>query len=539
MKALHTTVRSLSGLTAIALTFTLGLSIQAQNTKKTAPAPAKAAAPAKSAAPPAKTSATQNHATGGNSGAHGPTTSGAKGSHGPTTVGAHTGPTTTNSGRTPITTSGGSRPPITTPTRITGRPGAIPGVTHGPLAHPPARGEAERTSPNGVARMRPDGRPGDVHNARLGVDVHHNLANGGRRIERVRPDGVRLVSERGRPGYIGRPFAYRGHDFERRAYFDHGRSYNRFYGAYEYHGYHMHVYAPGRYYPRGYYAWAYRPWGAPVRYGWGFRGSPWYGYYGAYFTPYPVYATPSLWLTDYMLSQTLAAAYQVQADASAGAAQAGYSGPPVPPEAKQMIANEVQNDLALENQQADANQQQAVADIRSSSVARLMEDGKPHAFLAGQEIDVVDASGLECAITDGDIVELTSKPGLQDTTANVTVLASKGGKDCARGSQVAVGVDDLQEMDNHLREQVDSGLQQLATQQGKNGLPAAPADALAPPTDTVVAQAAPPPETNGAQQLAQQDAQGSASEQEVLSSSSAPGSTPSIPSNDDLFKPQN
>jgi hypothetical protein len=387
--------------------------------------------------------------------------------------------------------------------------------------------------------MRPDGRPGDVHNARLGVDVHHNLANGNRRIERVRPDGVRLVSERGRAGYIGRPFAYRGHDFERRAYFDHGRSYNRFYGAYDYRGYHMHVYAPGRYYPRGYYAWAYRPWGAPVRYGWGFRGSPWYGYYGAYFTPYPVYATPSLWLTDYMLSQTLAAAYQAQADAGAGSAQAAYSGPPVSPEAKQMIANEVQSDVALENQQAEANQQQAVADIRSSSVARLMEDGKPHAFLAGQEVDVVDANGLECAITDGDIVELTTKPGPQDTTANVTILASKGGKDCARNSQVAVGIDDLQEMDNHLREQVDSGLQELATQQGKNGLPAAPADALGAPTDTVVAQAAPPPETKGAQELAEQDAKGSAAEQEVLSSSAAPGANPSAPSSDDLFKPQN
>jgi hypothetical protein len=37
-----------------------------------------------------------------------------------------------------------------------------------------------------------------------------------------------------------------------------------------------------------------------------------------------------------------------------------------------------------------------------------------------------------------------------------------------------VAVDDLQEMHNHFREQLDSGLKTLADNQGKNGLPAAP-----------------------------------------------------------------
>ncbi len=544
MKILQTTRPFLSDLAAVVLILALPLSLHAQTTKKPAPtkAPAAAKAPATAKAP-----AAQNHAAGANSATHGPTPGGV-GTHGPTTSSAssaHTGPTTANSGHSPSTAgSTGGRTASTGPARtgtLAGRPNAVPGVDHGPLAHPAARGEVERSSAAGVARLRADGHAADVHNARLGMDIHHNLAGGGRRIESVRPGGVRLVSERGRPGYIGRPFAYRGHEFERRAYFDHGRSYNRYYGAYGYRGYNMHVYAPGRYYPGAYYAWAYHPWGAPVHYGWGFGGSPWYGYYGAYFTPYPVYATPSLWLTDYLLSQTLAAAYQAQlgAGGDGGSAQAAYSGPAVPPEAKQMIADEVQNDIALENAQAGTNQQQGVADMRQSSVARLMEDGKPHAFLAGQEVDVVDASGLECAITAGDVVQLSAAPGAQDTTANVTMIASKGGKDCARGAQVAVGIDDLQEMDNYLREHFDAGLQELATQQGKHGLPAAPAAALAAPTDTVVAQAAPPPETDGAQQLAQQEAQATAAENEVLSSAAAPGANPPASGNDDLFKPQN
>ena len=370
------------------------------------------------------------------------------------------------------------------------------------------------------------------------MDVHHNPA-GRRRIESLRPDGRRFVSDRGRPGYIGRPYAFRGHDFERRAYFDHGRAYNRYYGAYAYHGYHMHVYAPGRYYPGAYYGWAYRPWGTPVHYGWGFYNRPWYGYYGAYYSPYPVYSSPALWLTDYTLSQTLADAYQARAEANAGQpASQAYAGPPLSPDAKQMIANEVQNDIALENAQAAANGEQGVPDARQNSVARLMEDGKPHAFLAGREVDVVDESGLECAITDGDILQLGAPVAPQDSTARVIVMASKGGKDCRTGTAVAIGIDELQEMDNHLREQVDAGLQELAAQQGRNGLPATPAAALAPPADALIAQGAPAPESNGAQELAQQETQATQAEGEVLAAPAAGASAnPAASSaNDDLFK---
>ena len=46
--------------------------------------------------------------------------------------------------------------------------------------------------------------------------------------------------------------------------------------------------------------------------------------------------------------------------------------------------------------------------------------------------------------------------------------------DCARGSKPMVRVADLQDMHNRFREQLDAGLKQLAANQGKNGLPAAP-----------------------------------------------------------------
>ena len=41
--------------------------------------------------------------------------------------------------------------------------------------------------------------------------------------------------------------------------------------------------------------------------GWG--AAPWYGYYGAYFRPYPVYPSAAYWLTDYMVAASLQEAY--------------------------------------------------------------------------------------------------------------------------------------------------------------------------------------------------------------------------------------
>ena len=51
----------------------------------------------------------------------------------------------------------------------------------------------------------------------------------------------------------------------------------------------------------------------------GLGRTPWYGYYGYYFNPYPAYATAALWMTDYVISQNLQNAYSAQAEANANA----------------------------------------------------------------------------------------------------------------------------------------------------------------------------------------------------------------------------
>ena len=481
--------------------------IAGQTAKKPAPAkpaaaPAKPAAAAHPAAAGGAAAVTHPGATAAHPGVtmanHGITTATA---HGPTATSAHPGPSAAMAGgRAPVAGGAGARPGMAAP--------------HSALAGPAPRGSREIHGPNGDVRMRPGGRPMDVHDARRGMDIHHNLG-GGRRVLVAGPDGRRMYYERGRPGYIGRPFMAHGHEFERRTYYYHGRAYDRFYRPYMYHGLALDVYAPARYYPVGFYGWAYAPWARPVPYAWGFAGSPWYGAYGAYFTPYPAYAAPSLWLTDYMISQTLAAEYQARVDAGQPAG-AAYAGPPLSPEVKQMVSNEVQGQIALENAEAQQNAQQQVADPASSGIARLLSDGQPHVFVAGKEVDVVDSSGTECAVTDGDVLQLSTPPGPQDTTANVMVLASKGMQDCPRSATVSIALDELQDMNNQMHEKVDQGLGELQAKQGQGGLPAAPPSALQPPVNALVAENVPPPDPNGDKDLAQQGAAAETAEGEVL-----------------------
>ena len=130
------------------------------------------------------------------------------------------------------------------------------------------------------------------------------------------------------------------------------------------------MYTPAYYYRPAFYGWAYNPWVAPVPYAWGFAANPWYGYYGPYYAPYPVYPSASVWLTDYMISQTLAAAYQARLDAGAGA-QAEAAPPvandaPLTPAVKDLIAVEVQRQIALANAESQTVAQNGELDPASS-----------------------------------------------------------------------------------------------------------------------------------------------------------------------------
>jgi hypothetical protein len=389
-------------------------------------------------------------------------------------------------------------------------------------AHTAPTGRVYRNPSGTEAHFGPGGHVETVH-AR-GMTINHGA---GGRIEVHRPDHVVVVTNSRGHGYIQRPFAYRGHEYVNRTYYVRGVAYTRYYRPYTYRGIVLHGYVPVRYYSPGFYGWVYNPWAAPVYYRWGWGGTPWFGFYGGYFAPAPYYPTPALWLTDYLISQQLMAAYQEQQQGNAAAMQAqNYAGSQMTPEMKQAIAVEVQRQLALENQEGQMAARREMADPASSGIPRLLSDNKPHVFVVSYNLDVTDSAGQACGLSRGDVLQLMQPPPPDATAAWVQVMASKG-RGCPPSATVSVALADLQDMNNQMRETLNQGMSELHAHAGQNGLPVMPAQAAAQPVAAPFAEVAPPPDSNVAAELTQQAQEADRVEREVLNEARA--SDPNVP----------
>lgn len=392
------------------------------------------------------------------------------------------------------------------------------GATVRPASRP-APGRQVSLKGGGTANIRPNGQIRSIN--RNGMHIDRGL-NGSRRIESTR-NGARIVTTGKNSGYVQRAYVTRnGRTYVSRTVVVNHVTYTSVYRSYSYGGYCCYYgYRPAYYYAPAYYGWAYNPWPAPVYYGWGWGGAPWYGYYGGYFAPYPTYPSAAFWLTDYLIAANLQAAYQARAAANAAANDAaaqpqGQGGGEAPaagsgavtltPEVKEAIAQEVKAQLAAE--QAAAKPAPAGAQPTSASNEEVPAalDPARRTFVVASDL-AVTGDGQECQLTAGDVITRITDTPDEDRKVNVSVSASKK-TDCAPGKQVAVSVDDLQEMHNHFQEQLDNGMKELSSKQGTSGLP------KAPDTSTVASEVPPPPPDTSAEK-ALQDQQAAADQTEA------------------------
>ena len=363
-----------------------------------------------------------------------------------------------------------------------------------------------------IVQRRLDGRVREVH---LHDTTIVHVRGGWHHTIVERPDHSRIVVNRFGHGYVQRPFVYRNREYVSRTYYYYGRPYAVYYRGYPYRGVVLNGYVPYRYYSPAFYGWAYHPWARPVYYRWGWAGSPWYGYYNYYFTPYPTYSSASFWLTDYLIASSLQLAYQERLASQAADNYPTYGAVALTPEVKQEIANEVQRQLALENSERQMAVQGDDLNMESSGLPRILAEASPanpRIFLVASPLDVTDAQGQECTLTEGDVLRLSTPPEAGATSASLQVMASKN-QSCQRGGMVMVEFADLQEMQNHMRAGIDQGLEDLHTHQG--GLPAPPAGATAAPVSSAFAPIAPPPDPNAAGELERQAQAANKLDQEV------------------------
>jgi len=352
------------------------------------------------------------------------------------------------------------------------RPGMLPGGGRVPER------QVVRTRDGGEIHRGPGGMVREVRTP--GGAVIRHSPGGGRYLEVRRPGGRTVFAAGGgRYGYVQGPFRSHGQEFTQRTYYRNGVREARIYRPWAYGGREYQIYTPNHYYRPGFYTWAYTPWNRPVYYGWGWNSRPWYGYYGGYFAPYPSYRSPAFWLTDFLIATTLETAYLSQT--SNGAPPPAYQAP-LPPEAKDAVAMEVQRQMAQER----ADQAYNPYPGQPPAQPALFGPNGPRVFMVSGDVTAY-AGNQEVGLMEGDILRSPYPISPASEYAQVMVMASRGG--LPLHSYVSVRTVDLQEMQNHLQATMDQGLEQLQSGQGRNGLPPVPPEAMgavkAPYTDDI------------------------------------------------------
>ena len=333
-----------------------------------------------------------------------------------------------------------------------------------------------------TASFNPQGKVRSLRTDRMEIS---RGPRGERRMHSVLPDKSVLVATGPDRGYLQRTVGRNSRNFVQRTHLHGNRTFTREYAVYSFNGINLESFRPRAQFPPALYGWAASPWPEPVAYPWGWIQEPWYAANSGYFTPLSAYLDATQLLADYLVAETMKASYEEPVD-SGEPPLAAYAkiDTPVSPEVRQELAQGIRSQLDMEREAAlDANR-----NADSGELAAALNDPR-HLFVVSSSL-VVTTHGEACGLTPGDVLQLTGTPPEGVQTAKLRVVSSKR-MDCPANLVVTVPLSDLQAMHNNMREQMYAGLDLLRTSQGAKGLPPAPADAMAAPRPTEVADLPP------------------------------------------------
>ncbi|MBF0553042.1 MAG: hypothetical protein HQK96_00625 [Nitrospirae bacterium] len=143
---------------------------------------------------------------------------------------------------------------------------------------------------------------------------------------------------------------------------------------------------------------------------------------------------------------------------------------PITPEVRDVIAENIRVQLEQEKLAANASNPGA----NDGQVPKGRVRSKRH-FVVASNLDVVTTGGGSCVLSAGDVIRLNGTPPEGSRAAEARVVSSRR-SDCPASSMVNVAFNELQEMDNSMRENIYAGLEMMRT---KNGFPSAPSNSLA------------------------------------------------------------
>jgi hypothetical protein len=312
--------------------------------------------------------------------------------------------------------------------------------------------------------FHPNGSIHAVHTP--SVDVNRGV-RGNRTITNRMADKSTLVSTGVDRGYLQRDVTVGDQSFAQRIYTFSGKLSNRLYARYTHLGAEMLNYKSAQYYPTEFYAWAATPWDSPVPYQWAWTDDTWYSSASSYFTPNSQYNNASEWVTDYVLAQLISlATTREKTDADQAPDDANQTTETaIAPELKAALAEETLRYIQYETAAA------------GGTAPVWLPLGRT--FILGSDMDFTWADESACSLSEGDIVQLPGPASNDGARFQATIMSNRK-NDCLAGKTVNFTFAQLQGFVNTLRGQIDAGLDQLRTEQGQNGLPAAPEVAMGP-----------------------------------------------------------
>jgi hypothetical protein len=386
----------------------------------------------------------------------------------------------------------------THPARAQGAPGAAHREASYARAHQVVndhrqifgRSITERRPASSVTRepyLTGSGRAGEVSRGLAGGQVH---------VVRYGNTLSGTVERTIRPGLVSRTFVSAGHVLYTHVYQHHvwhqfGRTF-----AYE-------TFVPAVRYPAVYYAWSFAAWRHPVAYTWGWQVQPWYPMYGSLFTPYPVYTSPDMWMTDYIIAQNMQTAYQAQTaapepespqgalaapvvDSSVAAPALQTSDAPPAPQSSEPPSPPVDMPPAITPQVKAQLNAQIKVQLREQQAAAAMPltlttPSTPPAlrpnhvfFQVVRPLEVPSGTANHyCSLRASDYIRRTGGMSNDDWMIPVVVELS-GPSDCPQGLLTRIGLNDLNAMENEQEAQVIEAIQAASKSMGPNGPPRGP-----------------------------------------------------------------
>jgi len=338
------------------------------------------------------------------------------------------------------------------------------------------------------------------------TQVSRGLAGGQVRVVRYGNTLSGTVERTIRPGLTSRTFVSGGqvlytHVYQRQVWYQNGRAF-----AYE-------AFVPAVRYPAVYYAWALGAWPRPVIYTWSWQIQPWYPIYGSLFTPYPVYTSPDMWMTDYIIAGSMQRAYLAQSGASelatsprgtpaapaldssaaepadqpSGTASASQpsDGPPapqpsdtpsapvgMPPPVTPQVKAQLNAQIKVQLRERQAAVATPLTLTTPSTPPALRSSHVFFQVVQPLEVPSGSANGY-CSLSANDYIKRIGGMSNDDWMVPVVVELS-GPADCPQGLETRIGLNDLNAMENEQEAQVMEAMQAASKSMGPNGPPSGP-----------------------------------------------------------------